>query len=290
MDLMICGTCGVQYDNFAAKSCKICDDPRQYVPEDGQWFTTLRELQDSKKHTNIFTKDKYHSGVIAICTQPQVAIGQRAFLLRSPSGNILWDCITYIDDETVRHINSLGGIAAIVISHPHYFSTALHWADAFGCKIYISAEDGDWLGRRGDAHVMWEGQTMEFLDGRFLAVKVRGHFPGSSVLLWKSEKKLFVADSVLVVPSGVYHVDRPQGTASFAFMWSYPNMIPLSPEDVYSIWKAVAGLEFDDAHSAFAGRDARGNAKRRLLESAQLFLKSIGYVDHPIHGEATHSA
>ncbi|GKT88915.1 metallo-beta-lactamase family protein [Colletotrichum tofieldiae] len=285
MDLMICGTCGVQFDSHAIKSCKICDDPRQYVAEGGQWFTTLRELQDSKKYTNIFTKDKYNSGVIAIRTEPQVAIGQRAFLLRSPSGNLLWDCITYLDDETVRRINALGGVAAIVISHPHYFSTALHWAEAFGCAVYVSTEDSEWLTRRGEAHVLWEGREMEFLNREFLAVKVAGHFPGSSVLLWKSEKKLFVADSVMVVPSGVYHVDRPPGTASFAFMWSYPNMIPLSPEAVHGIWKAVAALDFEDAHSAFAGRDARGDAKKRLLESAQLFVRSIGYSDHPIHSE-----
>ncbi|EFQ32859.1 metallo-beta-lactamase superfamily protein [Colletotrichum graminicola] len=286
MDLLICGTCGVQYGSHSIKSCKICDDPRQYVPEGGQWFTTLRELQDSRKHRNVFTKDKYNSSVVAIRTEPPVGIGQRAFLLRSAiAGNLLWDCITYIDDETVSRIVALGGIDAIVISHPHYFSTALHWAEAFGCKVYVSAEDAGWLPRRGDAHVLWEGLAMEFLYGQFLAVKVAGHFPGSSVLLWKSEKKLFVADSVMVVPSGMYHVDRPEGTASFTFMWSYPNMIPLSPDAVYGIWKAVSVLDFDDAHSAFIGRDARGDAKRRLLESAQIFIKSMGYIDHPIRYE-----
>ncbi|KAH0421900.1 metallo-beta-lactamase family protein [Colletotrichum kahawae] len=285
MDLMICGTCGVQFDSHAVKSCKICDDPRQYVAEDGQWFTTLRELQDSKKYTNTFTKDKFNSAVIAIRTEPQLAIGQRAFLLRSPGGNILWDCVTYIDAETVRRVKALGGLDAIVISHPHYFSTALHWAEAFGCKVYVSAEDGEWLTRRGKAHELWEAKTMEFVGGEFLVVKVGGHFPGSSVLLWKSEKKLFVADSVMVVPSGVYHVDRPKGTASFAFMWSYPNMIPLSPDDVHGIWKAVSALDFEDAHSAFHGRDARGGAKKRLLESAQLCVKFMGYANHAIHSE-----
>lgn len=123
-----------------------------------QWFTTLRELRDSNKYTNVFTEDKYHTGVVAVRTEPQVAIGQRAFLLRSPdgAGNILWDCITYIDDETVRQINELGGIKAIVVSHPHYFSTTLHWAEAFRCPVYISAEDGDWLARSGEGYRLWE--------------------------------------------------------------------------------------------------------------------------------------
>ena len=175
----------------------------------------------------MFVPDKYDSGVISIYTTPQVAIGQRALLLCTEKGNLLWDCITYLDDATVQAVNELGGIAAIVISHPHYYSTALHWAAAFSCSVYLSAEDSEWIMRRGDAHILWEGPRMDFLDGQFTAVKVGGHFPGSSVLLWKDRKKLFVADSITVIPSGVYHVDRPPNTASFTFMWSYPNMVSL---------------------------------------------------------------
>lgn len=182
-------------------------------------------MQVSKEYKNVFRQDKYHSGVISIFSEPQVAIGQRAFLLCTDKGNILWDCITYLDDETIERVNALGGISAIVISHPHYYSTALHWAEAFNCKVYLSAEDEEWVMRKGAAHVMWKEPSREFLDGQFVAVKVGGHFPGSSVLLWKSEQKLFVADSITVVPSGVYHVDRPVDTASFTFMWSYPNMV-----------------------------------------------------------------
>lgn len=173
----------------------------------------------------MFKHDKYDSGLISIYTQPQVAIGQRAILCCTEKGNILWDCITYIDEETIKTVKDLGGIEAIVISHPHYYSTSLHWAEAFGCRVYLSAEDKDWIMRTGPAHVLWEGKEKEFLDGQFKAVKVGGHFPGSSVLLWKERKKLLVADSITVIPSGVYHVDRPADTASFTFMWSYPNMV-----------------------------------------------------------------
>ncbi|KAM5349952.1 hypothetical protein ACJ41O_006457 [Fusarium nematophilum] len=186
---------------------------------------TDRELQGSAKYKNVFEEDKFHSNVISVQTEPAFAIGQRAFLLCSDAGNILWDCVTYIDDATVEHINGLGGIQAIVISHPHYFSTALHWAEAFNCKVYISAEDEEWVMRKGSAHAFWKDREMELLDGRFVAVKVAGHFPGSSVLLWRARRKLFIADSILVVPSGVFHEDRLPGTTSFTFMWSYPNMV-----------------------------------------------------------------
>jgi glyoxylase-like metal-dependent hydrolase (beta-lactamase superfamily II) len=82
----------------------------------------------------------------------------------------------------------------------------------------------------GPEQVLWEGKTLTLLDGEFEAVKVGGHFPGSSVLLWKSARKLLIADSITVVPSGGYHVDRPPNTVSFTFMWSYPNFVSRIPE------------------------------------------------------------
>jgi len=280
---MICEMCGVQYPTRAAKACPVCDDPRQYVPPHGQRWTTLRELQLSKKYRNVFKKDKYHSGTISILTEPQFGIGQRAILCCSEKGNVLWDCITYIDDETVQRIKDLGGIEAIVISHPHYYSTSLHWAEAFNCKVYVSSEDREWMMRQGPAQTFWTGKELELLGGEFKAVKVGGHFPGSSVMLWKSARKLFVADSITIIPSGVYHIDRPADTASFTFMWSYPNMIPLPPDEVYGIWKAVADLDFEDTHGAFWTRDTRGESKKRVLDSAKLFIKFMGYHDHEIH-------
>jgi len=61
--------------------------------------------------------------LLAIRTEPQLAIGQSAYLVRTPEGNVLWDCITYLDDETIKAIEAYGGLKAIAISHPHFFST-----------------------------------------------------------------------------------------------------------------------------------------------------------------------
>ena len=127
--------------------------------------------------------------MIAIHTVPKLGIGQRAFLCRSSNGNVLWDCITYLDEETVRQVNSLGGIQAIVISHPHYFSTSMQWAEAFNCDVLISAEDEEWIGNRGDGRKLklWKGERLPLLcshgsQSDLMAVKTAGHFPGSSVL------------------------------------------------------------------------------------------------------------
>jgi glyoxylase-like metal-dependent hydrolase (beta-lactamase superfamily II) len=95
----------------------------------------------------------------------------------------------------------------------------------------MSAEDKEWVMRKGPRQVFWEGRELRVPlpgaggDADLVAVKTGGHFPGSSVLWFKALRKLLVADSIAVVPSGVYHKDRVPGTASYTFMWSYPNMV-----------------------------------------------------------------
>lgn len=205
---------------------------RAYYKPRRQSWTTLRQLQESGRYRNEFTpldNDRLATKdckLISIHTQPNFAISQRALLCVSPKGNILWDCITYIDDETIRRIkDEYGGVSAIVISHPHYYSTCLHWAEALQCPVYIAAEDEQWLMRRGESIRFWNESRLSFCDGEFVCIKAGGHFPGSSVMYWPRTSKLLVADTMHVVPSGVYHENRPQGTTSFTFMWSYPNMV-----------------------------------------------------------------
>ena len=130
-DLLICKTCGVQYSttsvDFLKNECKICLDPRQYVPPAGQSWLTLSKLRSDANHKNIFhpidSDQTSYARLIAIRTEPQVAIGQSTYLVRTPEGNVLWDCITYLDDETIEAIKEYGGLKAIVISHPHFYST-----------------------------------------------------------------------------------------------------------------------------------------------------------------------
>ncbi|KUL89031.1 hypothetical protein ZTR_06020 [Talaromyces verruculosus] len=296
LDLLICSTCGVQYDVSAGlKSCKICDDPRQYVPLSGQSWTSLRSLHSStENYRNVFSTDPENPNLITIHTAPKLAIGQRAFLCLGSSGNVLWDCITYLDEDTIERVNSLGGIQAIVISHPHYFSTSIQWAEVFNCDLFVSAEDEQWLGNRGDGHrlKLWNGERLPLLclhgspenhsASDLTVIKTGGHFPGSSVLWWKSAKKLFIADTIMIVPSGLYHVDRLPGTSSFSFMWSYPNYIPLSPDAIHGIWNAIKDLDFEDTHGAFLGQEIRGNSKERVLESAKIVVRASGHLQHPL--------
>lgn len=116
----------------------------------------------------------------------------------------MWDLIAYLDQETVDFINSKGGLKAIVISHPHYYTTHLDWAKTFDCPVYLSAEDEEWVCREdGEGRrKLIEGEVEQIVED-VKAIKVGGHFPGSLVLLW--EGKLFIADSFLITPVSFEH-------------------------------------------------------------------------------------
>lgn len=183
-DYLVCVACGTQFptsDRSMLKTCFICDDPRQYTPPSGQSFTTLAAIQSN--HKNEFQNFPGDSRFVSITTNPKFAIGQRAILVRTPQGNILWDCVTLLDDETMAGIQRLGGLAGIVISHPHYYSTHVEWAEAFNCPVYLALEDEQWIARRSKHQVFIDQiRTRISINGNetgIEVIKLGGHFPGS---------------------------------------------------------------------------------------------------------------
>ena len=125
----LCITCGTQFSESARPPthCPICEDERQYVHPDGQQWTTMGELRSS--HKNIIKPEE--AGLYSINTAPKFGIGQRAFLIQTAKGNILWDCVALIDDATIARVKELGGIAEIAVSHPHYYTAMVEWSRAF---------------------------------------------------------------------------------------------------------------------------------------------------------------
>jgi hypothetical protein len=101
----ICVTCGVQHLPSASppQACAICLDERQYVGWEGQRWTTMDELV-AAGHTNRFTDEE--PGLVSIGTEPEIAIGQRALLVRTPAGNVLWDCITFLNEATIEWLGA----------------------------------------------------------------------------------------------------------------------------------------------------------------------------------------
>ena len=99
------------------------------TPDSGQRWTSLEALRST--HRNAF--QQIEPGLMGVGTVPAFGIGQRALLVRTPTGNLLWDCIALLDDATAAIITALGGLSAVAISHPHYYTTMVEWGRAFGC-------------------------------------------------------------------------------------------------------------------------------------------------------------
>src|SRR5713101_6719982 len=136
MENFICVQCGTQFNETPEPParCPICEDERQFVHYGGQQWMTLERL--AADHHNRLEDEAPQ--LFSIGTDPEFAIGQRALLLQSPGGNLLWDCISFLDDKTITEVNARGGIRAIAISHPHFYSSMVEWSERFGAQIILA--------------------------------------------------------------------------------------------------------------------------------------------------------
>jgi hypothetical protein len=259
--LPICRTCGVQYP-AARSDCPICLDERQYVGWGGQQWTTLEELRQGDHRA--VTADE-GPGVTGIGTEPGIAIGQRALLVRGSSGNVLWDMISYIDSDLIDHITHLGGISAIAISHPHFYGSMIEWAHAFNAPVYIHAADREWVARPDDAIVFWEGDTRTIGDGLTL-INAGVHFNGGQVLHWASDPDgrgaLFSGD--------IFTVAQDRDWVSF--MHSYPNFIPERPRTVRRALSLIEPFAFDHIYGAWWKRVVAADGAAAVRRSADRYL------------------
>ncbi len=259
----MCLTCATQFTPSAQppQSCPICSDDRQYVGMNGQQWTTLEALQEG--HHNEFRE--HEAGLTGIGVSPSFSIGQRALLLQTSGGNILWDCIPLIDETTIAAVNALGGVAAIAISHPHYYSSMIEWSQAFQAPIYLHAADREWVMRPDPAIIFWEGETRALWNGINL-VRCGGHFAGGTVLHWPAGaggKGVLLSGDIINVVSDRRYV---------SFMYSFPNLIPLSPPEVRQVVAAVEPYAYDRIYSAWWDKVLDKDAKAGVHFSAERYI------------------
>ncbi|MCM6776412.1 MBL fold metallo-hydrolase [Nocardia sp. CDC159] len=269
MTMKICATCGVEHSD-AAEICRICADERQWMPSDGQHWTTLAELASSG---HAFAVRELEPDLFGLTVEPAFAIGQRSHLIRTPAGNVLWDLVGYVDDEVIARIRELGEVVAIVPSHPHHFGAQVEWSRALGgVPVLVAEADLEWIARPDPVIRSWKGR-IDLLPGVTVR-QVGGHFPGSAVLHWAAGAAgrgvLFSADTIHGNPD----------LTSVTFMRSYPNRIPLSAAVVERIVASVEEFEFDrlyDNVGKIIGPDARAIIRR----SADRYIGWIrGDFDH----------
>jgi hypothetical protein len=258
----VCVTCGTQFAEAEQPpaTCPICEDPRQYVPPEGQRWTTLEEL--SADHENAIRDE---GDLVGIGTEPKFAIGQRALLVPFGDTNLLWDCVTLLDDATAAEVERRGGLGAIAISHPHYYSAMVEWAHRFDCPIHLHADDAEWVMRPDPAVRRWRGEWLPLGDDLML-VRLGGHFRGGTVLYRAGGGGALLAGDIIQVIPDRSHV---------GFMWSYPNLVPLPAAEVRRMAAAVEGLAFEAIYGAWWGTVIPRDGKAIVRRSAERYVRAL---------------
>jgi len=266
MNTPICETCGTQFAASAQppSTCPICEDERQYIGWNGQRWTTHEQL--SIEHTLRIGED---AGLLAIDMQSGFGIPQRALLLPTPAGNILWECVSLVTAQAIEKLRERGGVDRIIISHPHFYSSMVEWSDALGnVPILLNAADKAWVQRSSAMIEFWRGDELSLGNGITL-VRTGGHFPGSTALHWdrgvRGQGALFVGDSPQVAS------DR----RNVSFMYSYPNYVPMRPSYVREMRERLAHFEYDDVYGYSWGRNIIGGGKAAVIRSFERYLDAI---------------
>jgi hypothetical protein len=261
-EAFICVTCGTQYPPAASPpdGCTICLEERQYVGHGGQRWTTLAKL--ASEHANRI--EKVEPGLLGIGTEPSFAIAQRALLV----DGLLWDCITLIDDETAAAVEDAGGIHTIAISHPHYYSAMVEWAERADARVLLHEDDRHWVMRPSERIEFWSGERHTVSDDLEL-ICLGGHFKGGTVCLWSAGaggKGALLSGDIIQVVSDRNWV---------SFMYSYPNLIPLPAREVERIRDIIRTLEFDRVYGAWWPAVVADDAKRKVLASADRYVAAL---------------
>jgi hypothetical protein len=274
MENFICVQCGTQFSATSEPPprCTICEDERQFVHYGGQQWTTLERL--AADHHNRFEEEAPQ--LLGIGTNPGFAIGQRALLLQSPAGNLLWDCIPLLDQKTIAEVKGRGGIRTIVISHPHFYSSMVEWAEHFDAQIFLHAKDRQWVMRESRRIHFWEGTTLSLWDGLTL-INCGGHFEGGTVLHWpaasggcRSKGALLTGDIITVVQDRRY----------VSFMRSYPNLIPLGSAEIKRILETIEPFSFDEIYGGWWKANVLTDAKTAVARSARRYLRAIASAEN----------
>lgn len=263
----LCAACGTQFADAASppERCPLCEDSRAFGSPRGarQRWTSLADLRAT--HRNRLRE--LEAGVVSITTEPWFGVGQHCLLVRSAAGNVLWDCISLIDEDTIAAVHALGGVARIAISHPHFYAAMVEWSRAFGgAPIYVHAADREWIERHDPALVTWEGESLR-LDEDLTLVHCAGHFPGSAVLHASRRGDrpacLFTGDTINVLE------DRE----TLSFMHNFPKQVPLSAAAVRQVARAVEPFPFERVYGCWPENRILTGAKRAVQRSADRHIR-----------------
>jgi glyoxylase-like metal-dependent hydrolase (beta-lactamase superfamily II) len=122
--------------------------------------------------------------------------------------------------------------------------------------------------RPSERSTFWSGETYQLVDDITL-IRLGGHFPGSTVLLWPhaadGKGVLLTGDTIMVVPDWEW----------VSFMWSYPNLIPLPASEVSRMCESILHYDFERLYSSWYDRIILKNACAAVKRSADRYIQAV---------------
>ena len=265
-DPHVCLTCGahVPGDRAAPEVCPTCSDERQYVGLHGQRWQRHSVL--AAEHATVV--DPVEPGLYAVGVEPSVAIGQRALVVCTPEGNLMWDCVGVLTDAGRDAIAAIGGVRTIAVSHPHFYTGIATVAEALGAEVLLHAADAAHVTHPHPRIRHWDGERRGIFGGITL-VRAGGHFAGGTVAHWPggAERRgaLLSGDIIQVVPDRRF----------VGFMYSYPNLIPLPLREVERVAASIDDLPFDRIYGGWSDRVVATGAKGVVARSVERYRRAL---------------
>jgi hypothetical protein len=146
--------------------------------------------------------------------------------------------------SAIAQISGRGGIHTIAISHPHYYTAMVEWAERWDARVLLHEADREWIMRPSRRLELWARDRLE-LSAALTPDQARrplSGWDGVLVARWRGGRGALLSGDIVQV------VDDRDGVS---FMWSYPKLIPLPPREVARMREVIAGLSFDRVYGAF---------------------------------------
>jgi glyoxylase-like metal-dependent hydrolase (beta-lactamase superfamily II)/ferredoxin len=203
---------------FVDDSCIDCDASRQCAPElvgeqDGQSVfvrqpATAEEVDQAaramlvcptgsigvagpKPALDHLFPHELDDGVFLCGFNSPDSFGANSFFARRPEGNLLVDSPRFVN-RLVRALESMGGVAEILLTHRDDVADAQRWADHFGARTWIHQIEAD--AAPFATGVIRGAQPLAIRPG-LTAIPVPGHTRGS-VVYHLEDQFLFTGDSI----------------------------------------------------------------------------------------------
>ena len=111
----------------------------------------------------------------------------------------------------------------------------------------------------------WQGDELDIIPEVKL-LRLGGHFAGGSVLHWAERGGILLSGDIVQVAPGANTV---------SFMWSYPNMLPLSASTLSTLVHRLDKVSFSQIYGAFAGREITQDAQQIVRQAAARYLHCL---------------